>query len=256
MSFSKTPALVVLAASVLGFAWIANPSIGEAQAPSDARWTDAAAVPGVAGTGELLDTPPIPTPEQIRDRELGMNLANPEVDRNETLDPVAPPEVESTDIDSGPRGGQRPDVQVPDGDERTLSVRAGGQFLFWNLGPATTASDWFGDLTVAWLFNPDAGRWNPYIPALGRGDFPLVDGLVLWLVSPVDQVLTLLLPAVQAGLQTAAANDFVIFRNTEVLQGTNTSRIGEPDAGNDRNAILYTGNWHAAASFDNGSSWS
>ena len=185
-----------------------------------------------------------------------MNLANPEVDRNETLDPVAPPEVESTDIDSGPRGGQRPDVQVPDGDERTLSMRAGGQFLFWNLGPGTTASDWFGNLTIAWLFNPDAGRWNPYIPALGRGDFPLVDGLVLWLVSPVDQVLTLLLPAVQAGLQTAAANDFVIFRNTEVLQGTNTSRIDEPDAGNDRNAILYTGNWHAAASFDNGSSWS
>ena len=57
-------------------------------------------------------------------------------------------------------------------------------------------------------------------------------------------------------LRAAAAADFTIFRNSEVLQGTNTSRIGEPIAANDRNAILYTGNWHAAVSLDNGVNWS
>ena len=165
MSFSKTPALVALALSVLGFAWIANLSIGEAQAPSDARWTDAAAISGVAGTGELLDSPPIPTPEQIRDRELGMNLANPEVDRNETLDPVAPPDVAILFTESRSRATivrQRVKLELHRPLQQLLRAHQPAPLL-----PFRTT--------------------RPYIPALGRSDFPLVDGLVLWLVSPVDR---------------------------------------------------------------------
>ena len=72
----------------------------------------------------------------------------------------------------------------------TLSVTAGGQFLFWNLGSGWTASDWFTLLTIAWLFNRDLVNWTSFIPALGQTDFALVDGAVLWLVSPIDQELT------------------------------------------------------------------
>ena len=56
---------------------------------------------------------------------------------------------------------------------------------------------------------------------------------------------------------TAAADDFELFRNQPVAQGLGiTGTIGEPTVANDRNGLLYTGNWHAALSGDNGLSWS
>ena len=70
-----------------------------------------------------------------------------------------------------------------------LPVGAGGQFLFWSSGPSS-ASAWFNALTIAWLFNPDTVTWTSYVPPLGRTDFLLEDGAVLWLVSPIDQALT------------------------------------------------------------------
>ena len=101
--------------------------------------------------------------------------------------------------------------------------------------------------TAVWLRMNAPGTW--VIPAVavecGGGselpDFPAGAELV---VQSAPQ------PA--AELRVAAGSDFVTFRNTEVLQGTNTSRIGEPMAANDRNVILYTGNWHAAVSLDDG----
>jgi hypothetical protein len=44
-------------------------------------------------------------------------------------------------------------------------------------------------------------------------------------------------------LSVAAANDFVFFRNQEVIMGGgNTSDVGEPSAHNDGNVIMQTGN--------------
>ena len=61
--------------------------------------------------------------------------------------------------------------------------------MVWKLGEETTASVWFDSLTVAWLFDPTTPTWIAYIPALGEVDFPLVDGAVLWVVSPDSQLL-------------------------------------------------------------------
>ena len=78
----------------------------------------------------------------------------------------------------------------PGGDPRVvdggIAVDAGGQFLFWGFGGGTTASFWFGSLTIAWLFDTEAQppAWVSYVPALGRTDFALNEGAVLWLVSP------------------------------------------------------------------------
>ncbi len=57
-------------------------------------------------------------------------------------------------------------------------------------------------------------------------------------------------------LSIAAANDFVFFRNQEVIMGGgNTSDVGEPSAHSDRNVIMQTGNWYTAVSTDNGINW-
>jgi CARDB len=60
-----------------------------------------------------------------------------------------------------------------------------------------------------------------------------------------------------AATRSLAADDFTVFRSVPVAQGTGvTSATGEPSVANDRNALLFTGNWHAAISGDNGLSWS
>jgi hypothetical protein len=62
---------------------------------------------------------------------------------------------------------------------------------------------------------------------------------------------------VPAPRSVAAADDFELFRNQPVAQGSGvTATVGEPTVANDRNAILYTGNWHAAVSGDDGMTWS
>ena len=59
--------------------------------------------------------------------------------------------------------------------------------------------------------------------------------------------------------RTLAAGDFTVFRNTVVghgtLDGTATSNVAEPTVANDRNALLYTANWYAKVSADNGLTW-
>ena len=66
--------------------------------------------------------------------------------------------------------------------EEALSLLAGGQFHEWRLG-ATSAAAVFSELKIAWLFNPSAKTWTSFIPQLGVTNFPLTDGIVLWLVT-------------------------------------------------------------------------
>ncbi len=67
-----------------------------------------------------------------------------------------------------------------------LSLRAGGQFVFWDLGPAT-AAEVFGSVKIAWLFDQDSATWTAFVPALGSANFPLGNGVVLWVVSETVQ---------------------------------------------------------------------
>lgn len=61
-------------------------------------------------------------------------------------------------------------------------VEAGSQFLLWPL-EETAASAVFGALEIAWLFDQKALAWVAYIPVLGRTDYTVRTGDVLWLVS-------------------------------------------------------------------------
>ena len=76
---------------------------------------------------------------------------------------------------------EEPVEEEPDGGE-ILSLNAGGQFLFWQFGPAN-AADVFGGLKIAWLFNPATSSWIAFNPILGSVNFALVNGAVLWLVA-------------------------------------------------------------------------
>lgn len=65
-----------------------------------------------------------------------------------------------------------------------------------------------------------------------------------------------------AGLGAAASlavGDLKVFRNTRVAHGTTdglqTSNVAEPTVANDRNGLLYTSNWTARVSDDNGLTW-
>ena len=50
--------------------------------------------------------------------------------------------------------------------------------------------------------------------------------------------------------------EYVLFRSRRVAMGVGvTSATGEPSVANDRNSLLFTGNFHAAVSADNGLSW-
>ena len=61
------------------------------------------------------------------------------------------------------------------------------------------------------------------------------------------------------GASQLAIGDFTIFRDTVVAHGTTdgtaTSNVGEPTVANDRNGLLFTGNWYAKVSGDNGLTW-
>ncbi len=63
--------------------------------------------------------------------------------------------------------------------------------------------------------------------------------------------------AADPAARAAASTDLEIYRSTPVARGTNiTMSTGEPSVANDRDAILFTGNRHAAISGDHGLSWS
>ena len=98
---------------------------------------------------------------------------------------VAEPPVEEPPV-------EEPGDEPGDGDAPTdvLAVNAGGQFLFWSLGPGSVASNWFSSVKIAWLFDRVRIVWTSYVPALGVVDFALVDGAVLWVVSPIAQDLS------------------------------------------------------------------
>ena len=177
-------------------------------------------------------------------------------------------------------------IPIASNSARDVTVHQDWNFAVWT-GPDGTpppvAFQSLGDaLLGAFQWDAVAGRmlaYRPAAPAILNTMGPLAYGTALWLqlarpaawsipasdldctgaaalptfptdVGPIAQSLS------PADLETAAAASFEIFRNEEVLQGTNTSRIGEPTAANDRNVILYTGNWHAALSLDNGINWS
>ncbi|HVE68224.1 MAG TPA: CARDB domain-containing protein [Solirubrobacteraceae bacterium] len=60
----------------------------------------------------------------------------------------------------------------------------------------------------------------------------------------------------------SAANDLEIFRSRRVIRGADsaaesgfTSQVGEPTVAGDRDTLLFTGNWNAAVSQDNGINW-
>ncbi len=78
------------------------------------------------------------------------------------------------------------DFFLPVDSGEVLALVTGGQFLFWQFGPAN-AADVFGTVKIAWLFDPVAISWISFIPALGITDFALDAGAVLWIVSETDQ---------------------------------------------------------------------
>ncbi len=74
----------------------------------------------------------------------------------------------------------------------TLDLRAGGDLVPVPVGAATTAADLFDgtDVTIAWQYNRATRAWDrSYLPALGRGGFPIAGGDVLWVVASVAQTL-------------------------------------------------------------------
>lgn len=102
----------------------------------------------------------------------------------------------------------------------------------------------------------DAGG-DPPLDALRRGD-----DLPRGVPAPNPRRIRPGHPMQAAGARSpraraAAADDFALWRNQPVAQASGvTATVAEPTVANDRNAILYTGNWHAALSGDNGLTWS
>ena len=60
----------------------------------------------------------------------------------------------------------------------TISIPAGGQFIAWTGGTAT-ASEVFGDVTIAWLWTGTA--WVSFVPVLGTTNFTVDFGSVLFI---------------------------------------------------------------------------
>ena len=72
----------------------------------------------------------------------------------------------------------------------TLTLRKGGNFYALPAGAPTTAARLFADTDVAsvWKYNRATGAWDlAYLPDLGREDFAIAGGDVLWIVSPRAQ---------------------------------------------------------------------
>lgn len=60
------------------------------------------------------------------------------------------------------------------------------------------------------------------------------------------------LPKLRKPQGRSSSNDLVLFRNQPISDSGVGSSTNEPSAGNDRNAILFTGNWYTAYSSNNG----
>jgi len=204
---------------------------------------------------------------------------------SDTQDPLLPA-VQSTG--AGSAGAQISNWIIPiaSAEARTVALVPGWNFVVWT-GPLTPPEEAFADVEIhkvlsqAFSWDAASQRYVTYtetLPRVLRTMPDLAYGDPVWLLAKTAYSWTMpsaglscgdaaLLPdfgpgndAIYAGLsptelQTAAAGDFRTFRNTEVIQGTNTLEIAEPTASNDRNAILYVGNVHAEVSLDNGLTW-
>ena len=173
-------------------------------------------------------------------------------------------------------------IPITSNEPRAVMLRVSWNMAVWTgldrTAPALAFRSILDVLEVA--FTEDNSAFRPEGPAALNTMRPLAYGTALWLrltapatwlipaadidcgaaselpaFPPDTDLVVQSAPGQRAQLETSAAGDFTVFRNTEVLQGTNTSRIGEPIAANNRNVILYSGNWHAAVSTDNGQTW-
>ena len=95
-------------------------------------------------------------------------------------------------------------------DPVTLNLRRGGDIVPVPAGTATTAAALFGGAEVAsaWKYNRATRLWDlPYLPARGRGGFPILAGDVLWVVALAEQ--TLIVPGAPP-LDAAAAGPIIL----------------------------------------------
>ena len=96
--------------------------------------------------------------------------------------------IASAVLAAGPAGSPAAAGGAEDGERFTLAD--GGQFVFWELGPAQ-AGEVFQTVVIAWLFDATAVSWVSFIPALGTVNFALGNGAVLWVVSKGAQEVVL-----------------------------------------------------------------
>ncbi len=126
-----------------------------------------------------------------------------------------------------PPGGQNDGTAIDvaqASSDGTLSLDAGGQFVFWTFAPAN-AADVFASVKIAWLFDPTAIAWISFVPLLGVTNFSIAEGAVLWVVSEEAQEIPIGGPALPdlpeppelpaGGLTPAEADQIVI---DEVVQ--------------------------------------
>ena len=91
---------------------------------------------------------------------------------------------------------------------------------------------------------------TPFKPTIDNADAPRK--VIPRSPKPLPK-LTLRKPS--AAGRGAAGTDLVLFRNQEIFTSGFRGTTGEPSVGNDRNSILFTGNWYTAFSSNNGISW-
>ena len=85
-----------------------------------------------------------------------------------------------------PEGGIAPARAAAQAE--TVTLEEGAQSITWSLGPAQ-AADVFGSVTIAWLFKETEQEWLSFIPQIGRTNFRIQTGDLLWVVSPFAQTI-------------------------------------------------------------------
>ncbi len=147
-----------------------------------AEGVDGVQVPGTITAADLIGPLEGGT---IADLVAEMEAGNAYVNVHTVAIPAGDGEPENGDGDGD--GMPEPEPELLG----TLTLNAGGQFVFWQFGPAN-AADVFTGVKIAWLFNATAVSWLSFIPALGITNFALADGDVLWVVSDTAQEIEVL----------------------------------------------------------------
>ena len=166
-------------------------------APLDPPFTVGRAVYAAAVAGDIVETIVTATAHEadaaVAIRKDGVVYASGDV---LPLDPgsnlitieVVPPDGTPTQIITVTvtrAAGEPPAV-----DDITLALQEGGSFYVLPTGPSTTAARLFGDtdVTSVWKYNPATRAWDlSYLPVLGRDDFAIAPGDILWVVTPQTQ---------------------------------------------------------------------